>query len=68
MYIGSPFPTCLCFRVFGDVVSGFYFLAAVEAEVGLFVPEGGAVGVGWDVGVVSGETLFGGFLGGDWGC
>lgn len=58
MNIGPPFSAGFRFRVFGDIVAGADCLAAVETEVGLFVPEGGAVGVFWDVGVVGFEALF----------
>jgi hypothetical protein len=68
MNIRSPFPSCFCFAVFGDVVAGADYLATVETEVGLFVPERGAVRVFGDIGVVCGEALFRRLLASYGGC
>jgi len=55
-----PFPAVFDFRALGDRVAGLGDGGAVEAEVGLLVPGGGAVGVGGDGGVLVGELGGGG--------
>lgn len=56
--IGPPFSAGFCFGVFGDVITGTDCLAAIETEVGLFVPAGGTVGIVRNFGVVCFEALF----------
>lgn len=51
MDIGLPSPTRLDLVALGDFVAELGLDVAVEAEVGSFVEEGGAVRVGWNVAV-----------------
>jgi len=67
LHIGSPFPSCFCFGVFGNVVTAANHLAAVEAEIRLFVPLRRAERVGGDFGMDLGKARFVGFVCPDWG-
>jgi len=55
-----PFPPVFNFGALGDGVAALGACAAVEAEVALFIPGRGAVGVGRDGGVLVGELGGGG--------
>jgi len=67
LHIGSTFPSCFRFGVFGNVVAAADYLATVKAEVGLLVPLGGAEGVVWNLGVDLGEARFVRFVCTNWG-
>lgn len=62
--VGFPVAPVFDFVFFGDGVSESDFGVAVEAKVGLFVVEGGAVGVRRDVAVPLFKSLSGVL---DWG-
>lgn len=49
MDVGFPFAPRFDLVALRDFVAELGFYAAVEAEIGFFVEEGGAVGVGGDV-------------------
>lgn len=55
MYVRPPVSSCLDLVLFRDDVAVANLLGAVQAEVGLFVDLGGAVGVGRDVFVLACE-------------
>ncbi len=58
MHVGAPVAARLDLVALGDNVAEADFLRAVQAEVGLLVEGGGAVGVGGDVAVFECEALF----------
>lgn len=65
--IGVPFPARFDFRTLGDAVAELDAGVTVKAEVGLFVPGGGTVGVGGDVSMAVADGG-GGWSGGQRGC